>query len=73
MIIYIFLISDAYIRSLLLIMASRAMGNTVDRFMHGYVTDIIRIRYSRMPYVNLADMCILMPVVLVITYVVGGW
>ncbi len=71
-IVYFLIITDTYIRQLVLIMAAGAMGNTVDRIMHGHVTDIIRIRCSRMPYVNLADICILIPALLLIAYVVGG-
>lgn len=59
---------DHVFRMLLSAMLSGAAGNTYERIRSGQVTDFFRIRYKSMPYTNIADMLLFIPVLLILTY-----
>jgi signal peptidase II len=60
--------SDPYFRLALSLQMAGAVGNLVDRFSQGYVTDFISL--GRFPVFNVADSCISLGVVVLL---IGMW
>ena len=59
---------DIFFRLALSLQMAGAMGNLIDRFIRGYVTDFISV--GRFPVFNVADSCITLGVVVLL---VGMW
>ena len=55
-----------------LVMVSGALGNFIDRVCRGYVVDFIYFSLIDFPVFNIADMCIVASVILIIIKVIKG-
>ena len=58
--------------SILLILAM-AVGNLIDRFFMGYVTDMIQVLFIKFAVFNVADIFVVVGAVLLVIYVLFFW
>ncbi len=50
-----------------------ALGNMIDRFLMGYVTDMFRTLFIDFAVFNVADICVVVGVFAMVLYVLFGW
>ena len=50
----------------LILITAGGIGNLIDRFAHGYVTDFIYLKFINFPIFNIADMCVVFGAILFI-------
>ncbi len=50
-----------------------AVGNMIDRFLMGYVTDMFRTLFINFAVFNVADICVVVGVIALVLYVLLGW
>ena len=50
-----------------------AVGNMIDRFVMGYVTDMFRTLFIEFAVFNVADICVVVGVIAMVLYVLLGW
>jgi signal peptidase II len=50
-----------------------ALGNMIDRFVMGYVTDMFQTLFMNFAVFNVADICVVVGVIAMVLYVLLGW
>lgn len=60
-------------RFTLMLVLAGAVGNLIDRFFMGYVTDMIQVLFIQFAIFNLADVFVVVGAVLLVIYVIFFW